>query len=141
MTAYRRDRTPGATWFFTLNLADRRTQLLTAHIDLLRASFAHVMQRHPWQIDAIVVLPDHLHALCALPPDDADFATRWRLIKTGSPARCRLASTSPIAGSTKANAAYGNGAIGNTASATKATSFATSTASTTIRASMTTSSA
>lgn len=83
MTAYRRDQTPGATWFFTLNLADRKSALLTTHVDLLRASFTHVMRLHPWHIDAIVVLPDHLHALCTLPAGEADFALRWRLIKTG----------------------------------------------------------
>ena len=83
MTAYRRDRTPGACWFFTLNLADRQQSLLIEHIDLLRSSFRRCMQRHPWQIDAIVILPDHLHALCTLPADDSDFALRWRLIKTG----------------------------------------------------------
>jgi len=83
MTAYRRDNTPGATWFFTLNLADRQRGLLTTQVDLLRASFARVMCEHPWRIEAIVILPDHLHALCTLPPGDADFAVRWRLIKTG----------------------------------------------------------
>ncbi len=83
MTAYRRDRTPGATWFFTLNLADRRASLLTTHIGLLRASFAHVMRLHPWRIEAIVVLPDHLHALCTLPANDGNYALRWRLIKSG----------------------------------------------------------
>ncbi|HLD65725.1 MAG TPA: transposase [Pseudomonas sp.] len=83
MTAYRCDHTPGATWFFTLNLADRRRDLLITQVDLLRTSFAKVMRKHPWRIDAIVILPDHLHALCTLPPEDADFALRWRLIKTG----------------------------------------------------------
>ena len=83
MTAYRRDRTPGACWFFTLNLANRQQSLLIENIDLLRSSFRRCMQRHPWQIDAIVILPDHLHALCTLPADDSDFALRWRLIKTG----------------------------------------------------------
>ena len=82
MTDYRRDHTPGASWFFTLNLADRRQTLLTDHIDLLRASFHSIMQQHPWRIEAIVILPDHLHALCTLPTGDADFALRWRLIKT-----------------------------------------------------------
>jgi putative transposase len=38
--------------------------------------------RYPFTIDAIVVLPDHLHTIWTLPPGDADFATRWRLIKT-----------------------------------------------------------
>ncbi|MDH4871313.1 transposase [Pseudomonas sp. BN515] len=82
MTNYRRDHTPGASWFFTLNLAERRSRLLIDRIDLLRASFRACMQRHPWRIDAIVILPDHLHALCTLPPDDADYALRWRQIKS-----------------------------------------------------------
>jgi putative transposase len=83
MTNYRRDHTPGATWFFTLNLADRNSRLLIDHIDLLRASFRTCMERHTWKIDAIVILPDHLHALCSLPPGDADYSTRWRQIKSG----------------------------------------------------------
>ena len=82
MTNYRRDNTPGSTWFFTLNLADRRSKLLTDNIALLRSSFANVMRHHPWHIDAIVILPDHLHTICTLPPGDADFPLRWRLIKT-----------------------------------------------------------
>ncbi|VXC98755.1 transposase [Pseudomonas sp. 8Z] len=83
MVLYRRDNTPGATWFFTVNLADRQSRLLIDRFDLLRASFADVMRRHPWAIDAIVILPEHLHAICTLPPGDADFALRWRQIKSG----------------------------------------------------------
>ena len=82
MTAYRRDKTDGATWFFTLTLADRRSRLLVDNVDLLRAAFRYTQQRHPWQIDAIVILPDHLHAICSLPAGDANYALRWRLIKT-----------------------------------------------------------
>lgn len=82
MTTYRRDRTPGATWFFTLNLADRRSRLLIEHIDPLRAAFHYTMRRHPWRIDAVVILPDHLHAICTLRADDTDYALRWRLIKS-----------------------------------------------------------
>ncbi|MFS2122498.1 REP-associated tyrosine transposase [Pseudomonas sp. Pseusp97] len=82
MTSYRRDRTDGATWFFTLALADRRSQLLVENIDSLRAAFRYVQQRHPWHVDAIVILPDHLHAICTLEQGDANYALRWRLIKT-----------------------------------------------------------
>src|SRR6266436_6383768 len=35
----------------------------------------------PFVVDAIVVLPDHLHAIMTLPPDDSDFSDRWRRIK------------------------------------------------------------
>ena len=82
MTNYRRNFLSGGSFFFTVNLAERGLRLLTAHIDLLRQAFRDVRRRHPFDIDAIVVLPDHLHAVWTLPEDDADFALRWRLIKT-----------------------------------------------------------
>ncbi len=82
MTNYRRNFVSGGSFFFTVNLADRHLHLLTAHIDLLRQAFRYVRLHHPFEIDAIVVLPDHLHAVWTLPQDDADFALRWRLIKT-----------------------------------------------------------
>lgn len=82
MTNYRRTFVPGATYFFTVNLADRRRTLLIDHIDLLRDAIRYTRQRHPFLIDAMVVLPDHLHAIWTLPWGDADFPLRWRLIKT-----------------------------------------------------------
>jgi putative transposase len=71
----------GATYFFTLTLQDRGARWLVDHVALLRECFADVKQRHPFDIEAIVVLPEHLHALWRLPVDDADFSTRWMLIK------------------------------------------------------------
>jgi putative transposase len=82
MTAYRRNLVAGGTYFFTVNLADRRWSLLTENVELLWAAFRYTRHRHPFTIDAIVILPDHLHALWTLPAADSDFATRWRLIKT-----------------------------------------------------------
>jgi putative transposase len=64
-------------------LADRGRALLTDHVDLLRAAFRRVRAQHPFTIEAAVILPDHLHAIWTLPDGDADFATRWRLIKSG----------------------------------------------------------
>jgi len=82
MTEYRRFHHPGATWFFTVNLAERRgNRLLTDRIELLRAAFIHVKANHPFEIDAVVVLPDHLHCILTLPAGDSDFSTRWGLIK------------------------------------------------------------
>ena len=82
MTSYRRNFLPGGSYFFTVNLADRRSRLLTEHIELLRAAFRYTQERHPFAIEATVVLPDHLHAIWTLPEGDADFAMRWRLIKS-----------------------------------------------------------
>jgi putative transposase len=81
MTNYRRHFVPGGSYFFTVNLADRRLRLLTDHIDALRAAFRYARARHPFTVDAIVVLPDHLHVIWTLPEGEFDFALRWRLIK------------------------------------------------------------
>ncbi len=78
---YRRANTAGATYFFTVNLADRSNTLLIDAIDVLREAMRAVQQRHPFHIDAIVVLPDHLHTIWTLPADDAAFPMRWALIK------------------------------------------------------------
>src|SRR6266849_6506919 len=82
MTNYRRNFLAGGSFFFTVNLAERRLRLLTEHIDGLRTAFRETRRRHPFTLDAMVVLPDHLHTVWTLPEGDADFATRWRLIKS-----------------------------------------------------------
>jgi putative transposase len=82
MTDYRRIFLPGATWFFTVNLAERRDNyLLVEKIDLLRESFRYVKSRKGFQMNAVVILPDHLHCVWTLPPGDADFSIRWNLLK------------------------------------------------------------
>jgi putative transposase len=81
MTNYRRNFIPGGSYFFTVNLADRHLRLLTDHIDLLRGAIHYAQSRHLFSIEAVVVLPDHLHAIWTLPEEDSDFALRWRLIK------------------------------------------------------------
>ncbi len=83
MPDYRRAWHPGGTYFFTLTLLERHgNDLLIRNIELLRAVVNSVRQRHPFRIHSWVVLPEHLHCVIELPPDDADYATRWRLIKT-----------------------------------------------------------
>jgi putative transposase len=80
---YRRAWLPGGSYFFTVVTADRQPLLANeAAIALLRRGFRRVRERYTFTVDAMVVLPDHLHCIWTLPPGDADFATRWRLIKT-----------------------------------------------------------
>ncbi len=62
-------------------LAIRVSNLLVRHIDVLRGAFKTVKQNHPFEINAIVVLPDHLHCLLTLPAHDTDYSLRWSLIK------------------------------------------------------------
>ena len=82
MVRYRRSVVPGGTFFFTVTLADRRSSVLVDHVGLLRSAFRHTRDRHSFAIDAIVVLPDHLHAIFTLPPGDSDFSGRWKAIKS-----------------------------------------------------------
>ncbi|WP_031336737.1 transposase [Rhodopseudomonas sp. B29] len=81
MPNYRRARVAGGCWFFTVNLHDRRRRLLIDHIELLRQAIRTTREARPFHIDAMVVLPDHLHAVWTLPERDADFSSRWRAIK------------------------------------------------------------
>ena len=78
---YRRVYVEGGCYFFTLALADRQSDLLVQHIDHLRNAFKTVKQNHPFEINAMVVLPDHLHCLWTLPDTDCNYSTRWSLIK------------------------------------------------------------
>ena len=83
MTDCRRIHIPNATWFFTVNLAERKgNRLLVDHIDALRQAFSQVRHKHPFKIEAVVVLPSHLHCIWLLPPDDEGFSVRWGLIKS-----------------------------------------------------------
>ncbi len=68
MPQYIRAFVPGGTFFFTVTLLERRRQLLTEHIAKLREVFKAARQRRPFSIEAIVILPDHLHCIWMLPP-------------------------------------------------------------------------
>ena len=82
MRRYIRARLPGGTFFFTVNLTERTgSRLLVEHIRPLRDAFRATRRDHPFRIEAIVILPEHLHALWTLPAGDSDFSTRWALIK------------------------------------------------------------
>tara|TARA_R110002096_G_scaffold268308_1_gene461968 strand:- start:31 stop:561 length:531 start_codon:yes stop_codon:yes gene_type:complete len=80
---YRRANINGATYFFTVNLANRNSTLLIDNIDILRRCIGTIKNKHPFKIDAMVVMPEHLHAMFTLPENDNDYARRWSLIKSG----------------------------------------------------------
>jgi putative transposase len=81
MPNYRRILVPGGCYFFTVNLLDRNSHLLIEHIDSLRIAVRDTRRNYPFRIDAMVILPDHIHAIWTLPDGDADFSARWRSIK------------------------------------------------------------
>ena len=80
---YRRTFAPGSAFFFTVvTFARKKILAQEPALLILRQAFRSVMIRHPFKIEAAVVLPDHLHMIWRLPKDDGDYPTRWRLIKS-----------------------------------------------------------
>ena len=79
----RRTRSKGGTYFFTV-VTYKRIKIFSRsdNVELLRQAFRKIKKHHPFRIDAFVLLPDHLHCIWTLPQGDADFSTRWRLIKS-----------------------------------------------------------
>jgi len=82
VAGYRRVWIPGGTFFFTVVTANRARILCepTARWHL-RAAFRKCQDTRPFETLAVVLLPDHIHALWRLPKGDADYATRWAMIK------------------------------------------------------------
>ena len=78
-----------------------------------------VQKQYPFETIAVCVLPNHIHAIWMLPPDDADYSLRWRLIKPNSPHIFLMPRTCLPANSGGTNAVFGSGVFTNTPSATK----------------------
>jgi len=83
MPNYRRYRVPGGTYFFTINLLDRRSDLLVTHIEVLRQAGREMRVGRPFHIDAWVVLPEHIHCVITLPSGDSDFSNRSCALRCG----------------------------------------------------------
>lgn len=81
MSNYLRPRIAGASIFFTVRLSYGHAPMLVDHVDSLRDAVRRTKAERPFDIDAWVVLPDHIHAVWTLPPDDHDYSTRWSVIK------------------------------------------------------------
>ena len=82
MPNYRRAYVPGAMYFFTL-VTNRRAPILVSDLGRrsLRSALVKARTRWPFKIVAMVLLPDHLHAIWSLPRGDAEYPRRWSLIK------------------------------------------------------------
>jgi putative transposase len=81
MVRYRRNLVAGGTLFITATLVDRTSSKLTDHVEALRSAVMLTRRAHPFGLDAVVVLPDHLHFVITLPEGDSDFPNRLSLIK------------------------------------------------------------
>ena len=82
MPNFRRNWVPGGTFFFTVVTAGRAPLFHDESArNLLGNCFREERATRPFSVDAIVLLPDHLHALWTLPPGNFDFSTRWSSLK------------------------------------------------------------
>ncbi len=82
MADYRRWHVAGGTFFFTV-VTHGRAPLFADEVArrILGAQFRACQQEWPFEINAIVLLPEHLHAIWTLPPGDAAYPRRWAWIK------------------------------------------------------------
>ena len=108
MSNYRRAHEVGATYFFTVVTYRRRQVLLQPDVlQALRDAFRNVRQTRPFKLDAVVVLPDHLHTLWTLPQGDDDFGARWGMIKRYVSKTVGVPGSAPMTDSMKARREYG----------------------------------
>lgn len=93
---YRRARIEGGTYFFTVVTYHReKIFCIPSNVALLIQVLRQVIERHPFKIDAFVLLPDHLHSIWTLPQGDANFSMRWRLIKSYFSRKCKVEERKP----------------------------------------------
>jgi REP element-mobilizing transposase RayT len=94
MSDYRRCYVPGGSYFFTV-VTERRAGILANDKarDCLREAIRHCRQHLPFRVDALVMLPDHIHAIWTLPVVDCDYSKRWGIVKKHftQPRRVRIA--------------------------------------------------
>ena len=83
MVQYRRNRVAGGTYFFTVTLRDRRGDALVRHVEVLRTAWRLARARVPHEVLAVVVLPEHLHAVIRMAEGSDDYSRLWQEIKKG----------------------------------------------------------
>ena len=95
MVGYRRNRVPDGTFFFTVTLRDRRSDALVRHVAALRESWRRARTRIPHEVIAVVVLPEHLHAVIRMRDGAGDYPALWREIKGFTTRTCLRGARSP----------------------------------------------
>ena len=82
MPNYVRPNIAGGTYFFTVVTYQRRPILVEPKSrDVLRFAIEYTRNKLPFSLDAICLLPDHIHCIWTLPENDFDISTRWRYVK------------------------------------------------------------
>ena len=95
MVNYRRARADGGTYFLILTLRDRRSDILVRDIDSLREAWLAAKRRVPHDVIAVVVLPDHLHALVRMRDSRDDYSRLVQDVKKGFTYRTGMRGRGP----------------------------------------------
>jgi putative transposase len=82
MPQYRRNHIEGGTYFFTVITYMRQPILDERSIPIFKEGLKECISKKPFSVEAVAILPDHIHCIWQLPPDDADYSSRWKFIKT-----------------------------------------------------------
>lgn len=108
MSNYRRAHEGGATYFFTVVTHRRQPILIRPDVlGALRDAFRCVQQARPFRLEAVVILPDHMHAMWTLPPGDAEFGQRWGMIKRHVSKAVSKAISASVGDSMRARGEFG----------------------------------
>lgn len=95
MVQYRREYKQQSTVFLTFTLKNRQSDWLVRYIDEIKQAIRYAKNQQPFDIIALCILPEHIHLIMALPPNESNFSHRVRLIKS---AFCQqLATKLPLA--------------------------------------------
>lgn len=82
MSNYKRIYLPNHSYFFTVVTANRKPIFAEdENVQLMKAAFRYVQLRKPFKMEAICILPDHLHCIWTM-EDDCNYPMRWQMIKT-----------------------------------------------------------
>lgn len=100
MSSYQSNRVDGITYFFTVRLEDGVDDFLIDNIKYLQKALRSVLRERPFYVDAMVVLPDHIHCLWTFPVIRSDFLVRWQSIEKRF-IELLFLSHSPVAASIK----------------------------------------
>jgi len=82
MRKYIRNYVEGGSYFFTMVTKNRKPLFKdTSLCDFFMAGVEKVKSRHPFDLDAYVILPDHIHLLISLPAGIRDYSNIIKEIK------------------------------------------------------------
>ena len=77
MSNYVRAKWPGGLFYITIVTYDRTPLFKIAHCRMmLRKSWIATIKKHPFYLEAICLLPEHIHLIMRLPEKETNYSIR-----------------------------------------------------------------